>query len=359
MCVCGLQPVSCSFVVLNHHNSCLSEERENGEVSQSAFLSSCSPEGNKLRSKKALVEYLQKTGETTLKAEDFGFTGPHQRNTRSRAKRCSTKAAGTVLENEDCHSEVRGLSTQNRAEDRAGNIQTGNKHLGDVTSALESKDLVTKGIEPEDCLKTTKKRAGMKSVQNTKTGRSSGKRNRDNTQPKRQKRVCNKQEGQCLQNKRLCRRTDPCVADNRRVNDQNTDPACAGKILVRVSRARSDTQLRSVTAREQRELESLAEQECVETSSDDASSAESEEKTNGLKTGKETDGGSPGTQDVKSDTGMGADVWQHGDEKSFTTVKMPSGICVGLGRILSQCAARASPDCTSKVWQFRSRCFDI
>ncbi|XP_065498714.1 methyl-CpG-binding domain protein 4 [Caloenas nicobarica] len=302
----------------------VTRRRRSGRTAGRTDVYFVSPEGKKLKSKKALVEYLQKTGETTLKAEDFGFTGPHQRNTRSRAKRCSTKAAGTILENDDCHGQVRGLSTQSRAEDRAGIVQTGNEHLEDVTSALESEDLVTKRIKPEDCLKTTKKRAGRKSVQNTKTGRSSEKRNRDNTQPKRQRRVCNKQERECIQNKKFCGRTDPRVADNRGVGDQNTDPAGAGKTLVRVSRARSDTRLRSVMAREQRELESLAEQECVETGSDDASSAESEEKTNGLKIGKETDGGSPGTQDIKSDTGMDADVWQPCDEKSFTTVKMPS-----------------------------------
>ncbi|XP_009980744.1 PREDICTED: methyl-CpG-binding domain protein 4, partial [Tauraco erythrolophus] len=37
------------------------------------------PEGNKLRSRSALVEYFRKTGETTLRAEDFDFTSPCQR----------------------------------------------------------------------------------------------------------------------------------------------------------------------------------------------------------------------------------------------------------------------------------------
>lgn len=276
------------------------------------------------------MEYLRKTGETTLTAEDFGFTGPRQSSTRSRATRRSTKAAGTALENEDCHSRVRGLSTQHGAEDR-----TGNKHLEGVTSALESEDLVTKGIKPEDCLKNTKKRASRKSVQNTKTGRSSEKRDRDSTQPKRPRRACNKEERECVQNKKLCRRTEPLAAGGRGVHDQNADPAGAGKTRVRVSRARSDTRLRLVPAPERRESESLAEQERVQTGSDDAASAKSEEKTNGLNIGKEADRGSRGTGDVKSDTGTDADVWQPCDEKSFTTVKMPSGICEGLGRMLS------------------------
>ncbi|XP_009318390.1 PREDICTED: methyl-CpG-binding domain protein 4 [Pygoscelis adeliae] len=248
------------------------------------------PEGNKTRSKSALAEYFGKAGETTLKAEDFGFTAPDQRTTRSRVKRYGTKA---VLENEGCHSQVQGLSTQNGEEGRIRNIQTGNEHPEGVTSTLESKDLVAKGINPEDCLKTKKRGAGGKSAQNKKTGRSSEKRNRDNAQNKRQRRVCNKRETECIQNKKFCRQTDTCVAGSRGVDDQDADPVDAGRTRLRISRSRSDTQLRSVTARSQRERGSLAEEECVEAGSHDASSAKAEEKTSGLKIGQETDRGHP------------------------------------------------------------------
>lgn len=304
------------------------------------------------------MEYFRKAGETTLKAEDFGFTAPYQRTTRSRVKRCGTEAVRTVPENEGCHSQVQGLGIQNGAEDRTQNIQMGSEHPEDVTSTLESKDLVVKGINPEDCLKTKKKGAGGKSARNKKTGKSSEKRNRNNTQNKRQRRVCNKRETECIQNKKVCRQTDTCVADSQGVDDQNADPVDAGKTLLRISRSRSDTQLRSVTARSQRELGSLAEEECVETGSNDASSAKSEEKTNGLKIGKETDRGNPGNQDFKSDTETDANVLQPCDKKSFTAVKMPPGICVFASRILSQRSAGASPNCMSKVFCFRSSCFD-
>ncbi|XP_074909650.1 methyl-CpG-binding domain protein 4 [Buteo buteo] len=271
----------------------VTRRRQSGRTAGRIDVYFVSPEGYKLRSKRALMEYFQKTGEMTLKAEDFDFTAPYQRSTRSRVKRYSTKAAGTVLENEDCHSQVQGLSIQNGAEDRTRNIQTECEQLEDVTTTLESKDLLMKGIDTEDCLKTKRKGAGGKSVQDKKTGRSSEKRNRDNTQSKRQRRVCNKQETECIQNKKICRKTALCVADSQGVDGQNADPMDAGKALLRMSRSQSVTQLRSVTARSQRELESLAEEECVETESNDTSSAKSEEKTNGLKTGKETDRGNP------------------------------------------------------------------
>ncbi|XP_075370095.1 methyl-CpG-binding domain protein 4 isoform X3 [Mycteria americana] len=271
----------------------VTKRRQSGRTAGRIDVYFVSPEGNKIRSKSGLVEYFRKTGEMTLKAEDFDFTAPYQRSIHSRVKRYSTKAARTVLENEDCHSQAEGLGTQNGEEDRIQNIQTGNEHLEDVTSTQESKDLIVKGISPEDCLTTKKKGAGGKSAQNKKTGKSSEKRNRDNTQNKRQRRVCNKQETECIQKKKLCRKTDVRVADSWGVGDQNADLMDAGKTLLRISRSRSDMQLRSVTACSQRKLESLAEEECVETGSNDASSAKSEEKTNGLQIGKETDRGNP------------------------------------------------------------------
>ncbi|XP_059679481.1 methyl-CpG-binding domain protein 4 [Gavia stellata] len=298
----------------------VTRRRQSGRTAGRIDVHFVSPEGNKIRSKRALVEYFQKTGETTLKAEDFDFTAPYQRSTRSRVKRYSTKAARTVSENEDCHSQEQGLSIQNGEEDRIRNVQTGNEHLEDITPTRESKDLIMKGINPEDCLKNKKKGAGQKSTQNKKTGKSSEKRNQDDTPNKRQRRVRNKQETECVQNKKFCRKIDACVADSQGVDDQNADPMDAGKTRLRISTSRSDTQLRSVTTRSQRQLESLAEEERVETGSNDASSAKSEEKTNVLKIGKETHRGNLGNQDFKSEAD--ANVLQPCDKKNFTAVKM-------------------------------------
>ncbi|PKU39299.1 methyl- -binding domain protein 4 [Limosa lapponica baueri] len=246
-----------------------------------------SPEGNKRRLKSAPVEYFQKTGEMTLKA-DFDFTAPCQRSTRSRVKRYNAKAR-TVSESEDCLSQVQGLSVQNGGEDRIQNIQTGNEHLEDVTSALESKDLIMRGVNQEDCLKTKEKGAGGKGAQNKRTGKSSGKRNGDNTPNKRQRRACNKQETECVQKKKFCGQKEARVAGSRGAADQNTDPVAAGRTLLRVPRSRSDPRARSARAGSQRE--SRAGQECVETGSDGASSAKSEQKIDGFKVGKETDQG--------------------------------------------------------------------
>ncbi|XP_064309459.1 methyl-CpG-binding domain protein 4 isoform X3 [Phalacrocorax carbo] len=300
-----------------------SRRRRSGRTAGRIDVYFVSPEGNKIRSKRALAEYFQKTGEATLKVEDFDFTAPHQQSTRSRAKRCSTSAAGTVLEGEEGHSRVRGCSAPSGEGDGIGNIQAGSEHLGGITSTLESDDLIARGVNAEDCLKTRKKGAGEKSARNKKTGKSSEKRNRDNAQNKRQRTLCSKQETEGIQTKKVCSKADVCVAVGRCVGDQNAAPADAGRTLSQVSRAQSDTPLRSVTARSQRDLESRAEAERVETGSNGASSATSEEKTNGLKVGKEKGRGNPGNQDLKYDTETDANVLQPCDMKSFTAVKVP------------------------------------
>ncbi|XP_035745341.1 methyl-CpG-binding domain protein 4 isoform X2 [Egretta garzetta] len=179
------------------------------------------------------------------------------------------------------------------------------------------------GINPEDCLKTTKKGAGRKSTRRRETGRSSDKGSRENAQSKRQRRACNKRETECVQNKKFCRQTDMRVAAGQGVDDQRADPRGAGRTLLRSSRSRPDTQLGSVTARSQGELQNLAAEECVETGSNDASSPKCEEKTGGLEVGKETDQGNLGDQDFKSDPETDANILQPCDKKSFTAVKMP------------------------------------
>ncbi|XP_075289332.1 methyl-CpG-binding domain protein 4 isoform X2 [Opisthocomus hoazin] len=278
------------------------------------------PRGSRLRSKSALVEYFRKTRETALEAADLGCTAPYQ-STRSRVKRRGRNAAGPARGDEDCRGQVQGLGVRNGEEDRIRNIRAGNEHVENIASTLESQDLIMKGINPEGCLKTQKKRAGGKGAQSKKTGKSSEERNRDHTQGKRRRRACNKQENERVQNQKLCRKTDARAADSQGAGDQNTDPMDVGRTLLRASRSRPDTRRRSATARSRRELGSRAEEEHVETGSSDASAAKPAEKTSGLKT--ETGQGNPGSQDFKSDAETDADVSQLCEKTSFTAVRMP------------------------------------
>ncbi|XP_066183216.1 methyl-CpG-binding domain protein 4 [Sylvia atricapilla] len=268
-----------------------------------------SPEGKKLRSKRALVEYLRKTGETTLEAADFDFTTPRG-STRSGLRRYGTGAPRTDLEKEDCQGKVRELHTQNGAEAGIQNIQAGNGHLEDATSTAESTDLVTEGTNPEQSLKIKRKGADRKSVQTRKRGKGSERRNQGDPKSKRQRRISDSQETKCVHTRRGHRQTDTHGADSH--SDPGADPVDAGKALPGMCRAR----LRSV-AGSHRELGHLPKEGPCPS---DTPAVRSEEESSGLETREVPDPGDLGRQDVKSGTEVDAEPW---DRRSFPAAGMP------------------------------------
>ncbi|XP_005522277.1 PREDICTED: methyl-CpG-binding domain protein 4 [Pseudopodoces humilis] len=284
----------------------VSSRRRAGRTAGRIDVYFVSPEGKKLRSKRALVEYLQKTGETTLKAADFDFTTP-QGSTCSGLRGYGTGDVRTDLEKEDCQSKVQELHAQNGAEIGIQNIQAGNGHLEDAASTVESTDLVMEGTISES-LKTRRKGTDGKSVQTRKCGKGSERRNQGDAKSKRQRRISNTGETECVQNKRGRRQTDTCGADSQAVG---ADPVDAGKTLSGVPRAR----LRSV-AGSQRELGHLPKEGPC---SSDTPAVRSEEKSYGLEIGKVPDPGDVAEQNVKCDTEVDAEPW---DGTSFTAVRM-------------------------------------
>lgn len=257
------------------------------------------------------MEYLQKTGETTLKAADFDFTAP--RGSRcSGLRRCGTGAVRTDLEKEDCQSKVQDLHTQNVAEVGIQNIQAGNGLLEDATSTVESTDLVMEGTNPEKSLKTRRKGVDGKSVQTRRRGKGSERRNQGDPKSKRQRRISNTLETEYVQNKRVHKQTDTRGADSQAVGDPGADPVDAGKALSQMSRAR----LRSV-AGSQRGLGHLPKEGPC---SNDTPAARPEEKSCGLETGKVPDPGAVGQQNVQSDSEVDAEPW---DRTRFPAVTVP------------------------------------
>ncbi|XP_061311960.1 methyl-CpG-binding domain protein 4 isoform X1 [Pezoporus flaviventris] len=294
----------------------VTRRRQAGRTAGRTDVCFISPDGSKLRSKRALAEYFRKTGETSLKVEDFDFTASNGRRRCLRVKSYSTKATRSDSENEDPHSQVQGL--QNGAENGIQSVQAGNEHLGDAPCALESQELIGKGMNPEECLKTKKKGADLKRVQNRKAVKSSEERDRNSTQNKRQRRAGNKQETGCVQSKRLCRQIDTSGVGRWGVEEQGADPAGAGTARLW---PRSASQLSAVPACSQRGLQGLTEEEPAEAASKDTC-AQCEEKPSGLGVGKETGGESPGNQESKPETERAADALQLCDKSSFTAVKV-------------------------------------
>ncbi|XP_030812855.1 methyl-CpG-binding domain protein 4, partial [Camarhynchus parvulus] len=288
----------------------VSSRRRAGRTAGRIDVYFISPEGKKLRSKRALVEYLQKTGETTLKAADFDFAAPRG-STHSGLKGCGTGAARTDLEKEDCQSKAQELHAQNGAEVGIQNIQAGSGHLEDATSTVEGTDLVVVGTNPEENLKTRRKRADGRSVQTRKREKGSERRNQGDAKSKRQRRVSNTRETKCVQNKRGCRQTDTRGADSQGVGEAGADPGGAGTALSAMSRAR----LRPV-AGSQRELAHLPKEGPC---SSDTPAVGSEDKSYGLETGPVPDPGALGGQSVQPDTEVDAEPWHRTSFAAVTT----------------------------------------
>lgn len=249
------------------------------------------------------MEYLQKSGETTLEAADFDFTAPGG-STRPGLRRRGLGAARTDLEKEHCQSKVQELQAQNGAEVGIQNIQSGNGHLEDATSPVESTDLVTEGTNPEQSLKTKRKGADGKSVQTRKRGKGSERRNQGDPKSKRQRRISNTRETKCVQTRRGHRQTDT----------RGADPVEAGKALPGMPRAR----LRAVAA----SLRELPEEGPC---SRDTPAASPGEKSSGLGTGAGRGPGQLGRQDVTSGTEVDAEPW---DRRSLPAAGMAPGACV-------------------------------
>ncbi|XP_077040816.1 methyl-CpG-binding domain protein 4 isoform X4 [Agelaius phoeniceus] len=288
----------------------VSSRRRAGRTAGRIDVYFISPEGKKLRSKRALAEYLQKTGETTLKAADFDFAAPRG-STRSGLKGYGTGAARTDLEKEDCQSKVQELHAQNGAEVGIQNIQAGSGHLEDATSPVEGTDLVVVGTNPEENLKTRRKRADGRSVQTRKREKGSERRNQGDAKSKRQRRVSNTRETKCVQNKRVR------GADSQGVGEAGTDPVGAGTGLPAMARAR----LRPV-AGSQRELAHLPKEGPC---SSDTPAVGSEEKSYGLETGTVPEPGPLGEQRVQPDAEVDAELW-HGTSLAAVTMSPEESI---------------------------------
>ncbi|XP_054023746.1 methyl-CpG-binding domain protein 4 [Dryobates pubescens] len=248
----------------------VARRRQSGRTAGRVDVYFVSPAGHKLRSKRALVEYLQKTGETKLKAEDFVFAAPAQRSPRASVERCSREAAGTAAGGEDCHSPAQGLSVQNGAEERTGKEPQGEAALG-------SGALTTKGLNPEECWKTTREQAGGRSDRSKGSGTSSGGRSRAGSQVKRHRAARGRQQG--AGSKKLCRSRASPVAASQGTATQDTDPTGAGAALL--TTARAGGQRGSATAHPRGALGSPAE-ETAEKGPGEASSAAPEERASAL-----------------------------------------------------------------------------
>ncbi|XP_049718593.1 methyl-CpG-binding domain protein 4 isoform X1 [Elephas maximus indicus] len=87
------------------------KQRLSGKTAGRFDVHFISPEGLKFRSKRSLVNYLHKNGETSLKPEDFDFTVLSKRDIKSKCKDCSVTALTSQVQKESNNSN-RNLRTR-------------------------------------------------------------------------------------------------------------------------------------------------------------------------------------------------------------------------------------------------------
>nr|KAF6335465.1 methyl-CpG binding domain 4, DNA glycosylase [Pipistrellus kuhlii] len=186
-----------------------------------------SPQGLKFRSKSSLANYLHKNEETSLKPEDFDFTVPSKRGTKSNDKDCSPAALTSHLQNESSISN-RNLRTRIRWKKDVLPLPSGSlesqasRELSNFTSMhllLKEGDGVN-DVDARKVRKSKEKRTTVKEIQVKKTKTGCLKSFPDPVQSNRKgESVCNEAEAESesvAQESQLDRTL--CVSDSRASN---------------------------------------------------------------------------------------------------------------------------------------------
>ncbi|KAH0630202.1 hypothetical protein JD844_012929 [Phrynosoma platyrhinos] len=172
------------------------KQRQTGKTAGKYDIYFVSPQGKKLRSKRALLDYFKKNREAGLKLADFDFTVSVQKNTQ-RNKDSSTITVTSEAENSVSRRQSLGLKSS-KGEDTLQNkilpFQTSAGDLGNISISLQGE--TTADDSSTDCGFKAKRKGtiGIR-VQIKKARNTSQNRNLDD-EPNKKRRIpsCKKQE---------------------------------------------------------------------------------------------------------------------------------------------------------------------
>ncbi|XP_061474475.1 methyl-CpG-binding domain protein 4 isoform X2 [Rhineura floridana] len=171
------------------------KERQTGRTKGKYDIYFVSPQGVKVRSKRALLDYFKKNRETILKLEDFDFSASVQKSTQSRTKGSITRTVGRKGQNCISSSQTLDLGLQS-SEERTSFLQ--NKILEFQTNAGEP-DLLDESTREDTskdcCFRTKENNVAVRELKMKKPRNCSEMGNLDNTHNNRERNPSQKSQG--------------------------------------------------------------------------------------------------------------------------------------------------------------------
>ncbi|XP_062979471.1 methyl-CpG-binding domain protein 4 isoform X2 [Elgaria multicarinata webbii] len=170
------------------------KQRQSGKTAGRYDIYFVSPQGTKIRSKRALLDFFKKNKETVLKLDDFDFTTFAQKSTPSRSKGSSTTTVGL-----EAGSQILDLGLENSEgkdtpslQSKILELQTNARELQDIS--ISSQDGLTVDNSKDDCFKAKQNCTVGSRSKIKKTGNHSEPRTLGNDQNKRQRRPSHKKQ---------------------------------------------------------------------------------------------------------------------------------------------------------------------
>ncbi|XP_028906230.1 methyl-CpG-binding domain protein 4 isoform X2 [Ornithorhynchus anatinus] len=207
------------------------KQRMSGKTAGKYDIYLISPQGVKLRSKRALVNYLRKSGETFLKLEDFDFTTPSKSDPKPRLQDDNAEVLATQLQNES--NGPKPHSPQKRL-DKDAFLLSSNISKSQNTSELSDGSSVQMLWKEgsSDCHVSAKKRVrkakGKRMVPKgaqIKKAKAGCRKNHSDFTQSRSKASCNVSEAEDIQISEIHLKKTQCYADHTRVSDKNVNDA--------------------------------------------------------------------------------------------------------------------------------------
>ncbi|XP_053149629.1 methyl-CpG-binding domain protein 4 isoform X2 [Hemicordylus capensis] len=209
------------------------KQRRSGKTVGKFDIYFMSPQGMKLRSKRALLDYFKKNGETVLKLVDFDFTAPPaQKTIQSRTQGSSTGTEWSEVQNDNSPSHILDLGLQHCEGEHLQN-NTLELQINDVTLDKNSiclQDGPTIDAKSKDCcFKPQENGTVGRKIQIRKARNKSDTRNLDGEQKKRQTKRPPKKQG-TVNAKKTEQKEEICAFNSDGIGEQ--------KVCWRASRKR-------------------------------------------------------------------------------------------------------------------------